>query len=68
MKEFFYENQPDYYLEELNKCFEKIETFCKTYETLYSLCDFIEDFKLFNSRLSNRPQSPNLKSVLTQVN
>jgi len=67
VKEYYYENQPDYYVEELNKCFEKIEKFCKVYETLYALSDFIEDIKLFNSRLSNNPQKTNLKAVFTHV-
>ena len=58
LKEFYYENQPDYYVEELNKIFEKIEKFCRVYETLYSLSDFTEDF-LFQevSRLSGSPKS-----------
>ena len=67
-KHLYYENQPDYYVEELNKCFEKIETFCKIYEALYALSDFIEDIKLFNSRLSNIPQKLNLKTIFTHVN
>lgn len=67
LKEYYYENQPDYYVEELNKVFEKIEKFCRVYETLYSLSDFIEDIKLFNSRLSNNPQKITLKTVFTHV-
>ena len=67
LKDHYYENQPEYYVEELNKCFEKIEKFCSVYETLYSLSDFIEDIKLFNSRLSNNPQKITIKTLFTHV-
>lgn len=67
IKSYYYENQPDYYVEELNKCFEKIEKFCNVYENLYALSDFIEDVKLFNSRLSNHPQKVTFKNVFTHV-
>lgn len=66
-KETYYGNQPEYYKNELNKCFEKIQKFCQVYETLYALSDFIEDIKLFNSRLSNNPQKPTFKSIFTHV-
>jgi len=63
----FYENQPAYYVKELDKRFAKIESFCRVYETIYSLSDLIEDIKLFNSRLSNNPQKFTLKSLFTHV-
>jgi len=66
-KDLYFLNQPDYYTEELKICFSKIETFCKIYETLYALTDFIEDIKLFNSRLSNHPQKKSLKNFFTYV-
>jgi len=67
MKKNYYTNQPEFYVNELDKCFEKIIRFSNVYETLYALSDFIEDIKLFNSRLSNHPQKYTYKNAFTRV-
>ncbi len=67
IKYYYYTNQPEYYIRELEICFEKLELYSKVYETLYAFVDFIETIKLFNSRLSNHPQKITFKSFLTKV-
>ncbi len=66
-KELYLSDEPDYFKEEIEKCFEKLEEYIKVYEAIFLLSSYSEELKLYIGRLFNIKQKESLINIITKV-